>query len=86
MEISVELTLSPLSDDFESEIKTYIKALRESGLKLIETPLCTQVYGEYDTVFSTIERLTKTIFDKNENILLNIKIVKGDRSTYEPFN
>ena len=38
MKVSVELALSPLSNDFESVIQTYIRGLRASDLKIIETP------------------------------------------------
>ena len=80
MKVSVELTLSPLSNDFESVIQTYIRGLRASDLKIIETPLSTQVYGDYDEVISLINELNKTVFAEKNNILLNLKIVKGDLS------
>ena len=86
MKVSVELTLSPLCDDFETQIQTYIKGLRASGLKILETPLSTQVYGDYDEVFNKLNSLNKMIFNANDAIVLNIKIVKEDRSTYEPFS
>jgi uncharacterized protein YqgV (UPF0045/DUF77 family) len=46
MDISVELTLTPLQDDYEPLIKDFIKSLRDSDFKIIETPLSTQVYGD----------------------------------------
>ena len=50
MEISVELALIPLQDDFEKPIKDFIKRLRASGFKILENPLSTQVYGDYDKI------------------------------------
>ena len=47
MEISVELTLTPLQDNFTPAIIAFIKALRASGCTVKETPLSTQVYGEF---------------------------------------
>ena len=52
MNISVELTLTPLQDDYEAPIIAFIKKLRASGLKVLENPLSTQVYGDYDTVMT----------------------------------
>ena len=49
MKISVELTLSPLQNDFEPIIIKFIKKLRASGLTVLENPLSTQVYGDYET-------------------------------------
>ena len=50
MNISIEFTLTPLQTDFETPIIVFIKALRKSGYKVIETPLSTQIYGEFDAL------------------------------------
>ncbi|MBT8186914.1 MAG: hypothetical protein HKP38_07025 [Croceitalea sp.] len=84
MKISVELTLTPLQDDFEAPIISFIKNLRASGLIVLENPLSTQVYGEYDTVMGVLQNLIKKSFLSTENVLLQMKIVKTDRSDYEP--
>lgn len=84
MNISVELTFSPLQDDFEEHIINFIKKLRESGLIVLENPLSTQVYGEYDTVMNILQTEIKTAFDLMDKGLLFMKIVKSDRSDYEP--
>lgn len=84
MEISVELTLTPLQDDFEPAIINFIKSLRESNLTIIENPLSTQVYGNYDQVMMVLQKEIKTALEAIENGLLHIKIVKSNRSDYEP--
>ena len=84
MHISVELTLSPLQDDFEPPVIAFIKALRASGLKVVENPLSTQVYGPYDQVMDLIQNELKEVLEKIDHGLLYMKIVKSDRSAYEP--
>jgi uncharacterized protein YqgV (UPF0045/DUF77 family) len=84
MNISVELTLTPLQDNFEPSIIEFIKALRSSGLIVRENPLSTQVYGDYDQVMSILLQEMKTALESIERGLLYIKIVKSDRSDYEP--
>jgi len=84
MEISVELTLSPLQDDFETPIKDFIKKLRNSGLKVLENPLSTQVYGPYDEVMNLLNDEIKTTLEAIEIGVLYIKIVKSNRSDYVP--
>jgi len=84
MNISVELTLTPLQDSFEEPIISFIKALRSSGLTIIENPLSTQVYGEYNQVMHVLQTELKQAFEMMENGLLYMKIVKSDRSAYEP--
>ncbi|WP_299890306.1 thiamine-binding protein [uncultured Lacinutrix sp.] len=84
MDISVELTLTPLQDEFEPAIIHFIKKLRASNLKVLENPLSTQVYGDYDKVMSLLTSEIKEAFELVDKGLLYIKIVKSDRRDYEP--
>jgi len=84
MEISVELTFSPLQDDFEQHIINFIKKLRASGLTVLENALSSQVYGNYDEVMLVLNSEIKEAFELMDKGLLYMKIVKTDRSDYEP--
>lgn len=84
MNISVELTLTPLQDDFEPPIINFIQKLRGSGLTILENPLSTQVFGPYDAVMKVLTNEVKEAFENTDKILLYMKIVKSDRSAYEP--
>ena len=84
MNISVELTFSPLQDDFEEHIINFIKKLRASGLRIIENPLSTQVFGTYEAVMQVLNTEIKIAFELMDKGLLFMKIVKSDRSEYEP--
>lgn len=84
MRISVELTLSPLEDDYEPAIIDFIKRLRNSGLTVIENPLSTQIYGDYDDVMEVLNEEMKTALEAIDRGLLYLKIVKSDRSSYVP--
>ena len=84
MNISVELTFSPLQDTFEEHIINFIKKLRASGLTILENPLSTQVYGDYDTVMAVLNTEIKEAFELMDKGLLFMKIVKSDRSDDEP--
>ena len=82
MKISVELTLTPLQEDFEPAIIDFIKKMRSSGLTVKENPLSTQVYGDYDEVMSLLQKEIKNAFEMIDRGLLYMKIVKSDRSDY----
>jgi len=84
MKISVELTFSPLQDDFEEHIIKFIKKLRSSGLTILENPLSTQVFGSYDIVMKVLNTEIKLAFELMDKGVLYMKIVKSDRSTYAP--
>ncbi|WP_396591451.1 thiamine-binding protein [Allomuricauda sp. R78024] len=84
MNISVELTLTPLQGNFEPPIIDFIKKLRASELTILENPLSTQVYGEYDKVMELLRTEVRETFENLEHVVLSMKIVKSDRSGYEP--
>lgn len=84
MKISAEITLMPLKDDFIPVIKEFIKSLRGLNLEILENPLSTQIYGEYDVLMNILISKIKNVFSQENSIMINLKIVKGDRSKYEP--
>jgi uncharacterized protein YqgV (UPF0045/DUF77 family) len=84
MNISVELTLSPLQDDYETHIINFIKRLRNSGFTILENPLSTQIYGDYDALMPFLTQEIKRSFEAVDISVLHMKIVKTDRSDYEP--
>ena len=83
MKVSIELTLTPLQNDFEEHIISFIKKLRASGFTVLENPLSTQIYGEYDEIMTFITKEIKESFESMDNVLLYMKMVKSDRSDYE---
>ena len=84
MKISIELTLMPLQNDYEDHIKAFIKKLRASEFTVLENPLSTQIYGDYDELMPFLSKEIKSSFEKQSGSILNMKIVKTDRSKYEP--
>ena len=84
MEVSVEFTLLPLQDEFELPIQKFIKALRASEFEVLENPLSTQAYGDYKTLMPFLTGLIEDTFQNLDQVVLNMKIVKTNRSNYEP--
>ena len=84
MKISIELTLTPLQNDFEEPIINFIKKLRASKFTVLENPLSTQIYGNYDELMPLLTKESKSSFENLDHVVLNLKMVKSDRSDYEP--
>lgn len=82
MKISVELTLTPLQDNYEPAIIDFIKQLRASGLSVKENALSTQVFGDYEEVMGLLNKEIKSAFEAIDRGLIYVKIVKSDRSDY----
>jgi uncharacterized protein YqgV (UPF0045/DUF77 family) len=85
MKASIELTLSPLQDDYEQHIIDFIKSLRNSEFTVIENPLATQIYGEFVPLMEFLTKEMAASMEKTKAVLFYIKVVKTDRSHYEPF-
>lgn len=84
MKVSIELTLSPLQDDYEAHVIEFIKRLRMSEFTILENPLSTQIFGEYEKLMPFLTEEIKRSFEQVDISLLHMKIVKSDRSDYEP--
>ncbi|WP_115460996.1 YkoF family thiamine/hydroxymethylpyrimidine-binding protein [Winogradskyella aurantiaca] len=84
MDISIEFTLTPLKDDYEPHIIGFIKALRASEFTVLENPLSTQIFGDYDQIMPFLNQVIKESFEGMDLAVLNMKIVKTNRSDYEP--
>jgi len=83
MNVSIEITLMPLNDNYKEVIKNFIKSLRNNEFKVFENPLSTQIYGDYDNIMNLLNSKIKSVFSENNGVMINLKIVNGDRSNYQ---
>ena len=85
MKASFDFSIYPLHQEFEKPIKDFIRKLRKSGFELIETPLSTQIYGDFNEIMNWLNNhLTETLHNQ-DHCVITLKILKGDRSSYKPF-
>jgi uncharacterized protein YqgV (UPF0045/DUF77 family) len=84
MEVSIELTMSPLQDDFENHIINFIKALRASEFKVLENPLSTQIYGNFSKLMPFLTNAIEESISKQDAVLIYMKLVKSNRADYKP--
>lgn len=85
MKVSIEITLMPLQDHYEDAIKYFIRQLRASKFIVKENPLSTQIYGELLPLMEFLTQTIHTTFDDIAAGMIHLKIVKSDRSSYQPF-
>lgn len=86
MNVSVEITLAPLQQDYEEPIKAFIRVLRNSYFVVQENPLSTMVYGELQPLMIFLTSAIEASFDSLAAGMIHLKIVKSNRSDYVPFN
>ena len=83
MNVSIEITLMPLNNNYKEVIKNFIISLRNNEFKIFENPLSTQIYGDYDKIMNLLNSKIKSVFSENNGIMINLKIVNGDRNNYQ---
>ena len=62
MNTSIEITLMPLNDNYESIIKKFITSIRDSRFQILENPLSTQIYGAYEPMMEMLVEKINSIF------------------------
>ena len=63
MQIGVEISLYPLTERFGPEIHDFITRLTAAAdLKVVSSSLSTQIFGEYEQVFATLQRELRATF------------------------
>ena len=50
MNVSAEITLMPLNNDYKKIIKDFILSLRNTDFDILENPLSTQIYGDFEPI------------------------------------
>lgn len=79
MNISIEISLYPLEEDFKKIIKGFIKKLKSyKKLDVIHNNISTQISGEYDLVFDILKNEIKPIFDKHKSVFV-FKLLSGNK-------
>ena len=86
MNVCSEITLAPLQEAYEEPIKEFIRSLRASPFIVKENPLRTQVYGELTPMMEFLTQAIDSTFDSIAAGIIHLKIVKSDRSSYQPFD
>lgn len=80
MKISVDISMYPMNKDYETPIIKFINLLKKSPFTVLENPLSTQVYGDYDDVMDFIKKAMKETFLSEEMCVYTMKFIKGDRT------
>ena len=79
MRITAEISLYPLKQDFVTEIKGFITALRaEPGLEIVTNQMSTQLRGEFDAVTGAITRCMRDNMAGDGTRVFVVKYLSAD--------
>ena len=83
MQVAVEISMYPLTAQYEPPIIQFIRQLKqEVGIQVHTNELSTQVAGEYDLVMNTLQAAMKNTFQEQGTCsfvlkVLNVEIQPG---------
>jgi uncharacterized protein YqgV (UPF0045/DUF77 family) len=80
MQVTVEVSLYPLTENFEQVVIEYIQTIKKNtSIKVEVNGLSTQVFGEYEMVMKVLHELNKHTFEKYKCVVM-MKIAAGEKS------
>ena len=84
MRASVEISMYPLSGNYESPILDFIEQLNTyDELEVRTNTMSTQIFGEYDILMQAIQKEMKRAFLSEKTVLMVMKIANQDLSPTE---
>ncbi|MFT5577426.1 MAG: hypothetical protein ACI9WS_000176 [Paraglaciecola psychrophila] len=81
MQLSVEVSMYPLKDEYISTIQSFIDRVnKHPGLKVITNVMSTQLFGDYDTVMDTLREEMRYAFEQHGRAIFVCKFIDSDLS------
>jgi uncharacterized protein YqgV (UPF0045/DUF77 family) len=83
MDISLEISMYPLSKNFIGEIDLLLEELHNTpNIKVVTNQMSTQVFGNSQDVFGAVETAINNVYQRTtlEQCPFVIKVLKGDVS------
>ena len=79
MNLSVEVSMYPLNEDYKPAIKAFIAGLRKDpAVHVISNTLSTQIFGPYDAVTTALNREMKAAYEAHGKAAFVVKFLVGD--------
>ena len=83
MQISIEISLYPLNENFTSSIDNFISCLKTyDSIEVRTNNMSTQLYGKFDDLIKILKVEMEKTFKNQTNSVFNLKIVNGDSRKY----
>ena len=84
MQISIEVSLYPLSEKFISPIDNFISCLKKyDSIEVRTNNMSTQLFGEFDDLIKILKVEMENTFKDETNSAFNLKIVNGNSRKYD---
>ena len=75
MEVSVEISIYPLTENYKPVINQFLKRLNSHGLQTLTNGISTQVFGEYETVMNALQFALKPSMEGETKVSVTLKLL-----------
>lgn len=76
MEISLEISMYPLQQEYKTSILKFIDKLNTfENLEVITNPMSTQIFGEFDTIMEAYTSSMKEVFKEEKSVVMATKFI-----------
>jgi uncharacterized protein YqgV (UPF0045/DUF77 family) len=75
--ISLEISMYPLADDYKPLINDFLRKLNTHNLETVTNGMSTQVFGGYDEVMSAVSGSLKPCFENESKVAVSMKIINA---------
>ena len=80
MEISVDISMYPLQQEFEAPILAFISQLeKEESVEVVRNELSTQIHGDYKIIMALLEKEMFSVFTEIPDSIFVLKFVGNNR-------
>ena len=84
MQVSIEISLYPLKNEFIPPIDDFIKKLEKyDDVEIRKNAMSTQLFGKFNHLIKIIKNEVEQNFMRELNSVFNLKIVNGDSRIYD---
>lgn len=82
MNVSVEVSMYPLKEDFIADIQSFIEGLRQyKNIRVKTNSMSTRVYGKYVDVFNALQTEIEKSAQQNKRVSFVMKLIPMDLDT-----
>jgi uncharacterized protein YqgV (UPF0045/DUF77 family) len=79
MNISIDISMYPLSETFKAPIIAFIHSLQENpGITVHRNNMSTQVFGEFDILMPLLNSKMKNAMETDKSVVMILKVVNAD--------
>ncbi len=81
MELSVEISMYPLKDEYIPSIEAFIARLNDyPGLNVVTNTMSTQIFGDYEQIMDILRDEMRIAFETHGRAIFVCKFIDGNLS------